>query len=449
MTIKTRFAPSPTGFMHIGSLRTAVYAYALAKHNQGSFVLRIEDTDQKRTIPGAIENLQSTLRSFGLVWDEYYIQSQRVSENIYKNIALKLIEDGHAFYCQCQPKNSKQDGYSTQLRDPCRTRNYTSGAIKLKTPDNHIVKYTDYVSKKNVSWNTSTVSDATLLKTDGFPTYHLAVVIDDYDMKITHVLRGHDWKPSTPIHLLLYEYLNYSLPEIGHLTDILDPSGGKMSKRKGTVSIESFINEGYLPEAILNYVILLGWAPKNNQEIFDLSEFIAHFNPNGFQVSNPIFDRKKLSWFNGQYIRKLSLENYQQTIKKFAHPNANDQDLAILSAITQDRIEILSDFRSLTDFIWEDCQDYVDPAWRGLAKEHLQGTIDLIKNLNDWSIGTLTENLKTKITSNNWKTGDFFMNLRIALSGRSVSPPITECIFIMGKQKTLDRIEKVINNILK
>ena len=267
--IRTRFAPSPTGFLHIGSLRTALYAFTLAKHNKGDFILRIEDTDQKREVKGATEALQKTLKSFGLVWDEFYIQSERQEKGLYKKAAEKLVAEGHAFYCQCKPKNAKEEGFSSELRDPCRDKGLISGAIKLKVSDGKIVTYFDFVHKKNISWSTDTVYDATLLKTDGYPTYHLAVVVDDLDMKITHVLRGHDWLPSTPIHLLVFDFIGGKRPEIGHATDILSAeTGKKLSKRRDSVFAEQFLDNGYLPEALLNFIMLLGWAPKDNRELF-------------------------------------------------------------------------------------------------------------------------------------------------------------------------------------
>jgi len=251
--VRTRFAPSPTGSMHIGNLRTALFAYALAKRNKGDFLLRIEDTDKKREVLGGVDEIKNLLQIFGLKWDEFYVQSERVKDGIYKKFSDELVRNGHAFYCQCQAKNAKADGFSEELRDPCREKKLTSGAIKLKVTEGKI-SFKDFVLNKEIEWDLSTVSDTTLLKSDGFPTYHLAAVVDDHLMKISHVLRGHDWMPSTPIHLLVYKFLGFTLPEIGHLTDILDPEGGKLSKRKGSTSCEGILKEGYLPEALLNFI---------------------------------------------------------------------------------------------------------------------------------------------------------------------------------------------------
>src|SRR3989339_1478881 len=340
--ICTRFAPSPTGSMHIGNLRTAFYAYALAKHSNGDFILRIEDTDKKREKEGGVEDIKRLLGIFNIKWDEFYVQSERL--DLYNKAAERLVKEGRAFYCQCEAKNAKEDGFSKDLRDPCRDKNLTSGAIKLKVPDNEGVGFTDFVINKKVSWSTNIVGDATLLKTDKFPTYHLAVVVDDNDMKISHVLRGHDWMPSTPIHLLVYKYLGFKVPEIGHLTDILDPDGGKLSKRKGSTSVDGLLNEGYLPEALFNFVILLGWAPKNNKEIFSLEEFVNLFDPLGFQKANPIFNRDKLDWFNGEYIRKISNSNL---CKKFEIQNSDfkkmDKDKKIqITKLVKERIKKIS-----------------------------------------------------------------------------------------------------------
>src|SRR3989344_4569739 len=337
-TIRTRFAPSPTGYLHVGGLRTAVYAYALAKHGRGQFIVRIEDTDQKREVPGAKDKLYDILKTFGLNWDELYVQSERVGSGIYEKAAKKLLDEGHAFYCFCKPLTKdeiKENRKSKiQFRDPCHNlskeqveKKLAAGekpAIRLKVPDGEFISYIDFVLRKKTSWKTDVVDDAMLLKSDGFPTYHLAVVVDDHDMKITHVLRGHDWLPSTPIHLLVYQYLGFEVPQIGHLTDIQDPSGGKLSKRKGNVAVEQFIANGFLPEAILNFVILLGWAPKDNREMFTLSEFVEHFDANGFQKSNPLFNTQKLLWFNGQYLRQKSDRELLELLRPHLKTKADD-----------------------------------------------------------------------------------------------------------------------------
>ncbi len=425
--MRTRFAPSPTGSMHIGNLRTAFYAYALAKHSNGEFILRIEDTDKKREKEGGVEDIKRLLGIFGIKWDEYYVQSERLDK--YKEAAEKLINSGHAFYCQCEAKNAKLDGFSNELRDPCRDKKFTTGAIKLLVPDNEGVGFTDFVINKKVSWSTNIVGDATLLKSDGYPTYHLAVVVDDTDMKISHVLRGHDWMPSTPIHLLVYKYLGLEVPAIGHLTDIMDPDGGKLSKRKGSTSVQGLLDEGYLSEALFNFVILCGWAPKDNQELFDLESFVKYFDPSGFQKSNPVFNREKLNWFNGQYIRKMSVESLLEKLEIDDNPKNKS-----IVALIQDRLEKLSDFKVLTKFFFEEPE--VDIKLFGADyKLHLEKAIQGIDENRD---------LMEVVKENNFKTGDFFMSLRVALTGMKFTPPINESIAILGKVETVDRLKKLI-----
>jgi nondiscriminating glutamyl-tRNA synthetase len=421
--VRTRFAPSPTGFLHIGGLRTALYAYALAKHNKGEFLLRIEDTDQKRQVKGATEALLETLKRFGLIWDEYYVQSERQEKGIYKKAADKLVESGHAFFCQCKPKNAKEEGFSNELRDPCRDKDLTSGAIKLRVPDGKVVSYTDFVHKKEISWNTDTVYDATLLKSDGFPTYHLAVAVDDLDMKVTHILRGHDWLPSTPIHLLVFDYIGGTRPEIGHVTDILSAeTGKKLSKRR---------------DSILNFIMLLGWAPKDNRELFTLSEFVEHFDINGFQEANPRFFIDKLDWFNGEYIRNLPLEdlNLQFTINNLQFAKlSKDKQLAITGLI-KDRIKKISDINEFAKFFW-DIPEVDQKLFGKNYKEHLEKAIEAIEK------GILLDQVPK---DNNFKVGDFFMDLRIAITGSKFTPPINESIEILGKEETLKRLQKIIN----
>ena len=402
MKVRTRFAPSPTGMPHIGHLRTAAYAYALAKHNKGDFILRIEDTDQKRYVPEAIEILKNTLKNFGLNWDEYYVQSERLT--IYKKAAEKLVELGYAY-------NS-------------------DGAIKLKIPKNETVSYHDFVFQQEISWNTNDVYEPVLLKSDGFPTYHMAAAVDDHEMEITHVLRGYDWMSSTPIHLLVYKYLGFEPPEIGHLTDIQSPDGGKLSKRKGSTSIQNFLDEGYLPEALFNFVILMGWAPKDNQEMFSLAEFVEKFNENGFQKSNPRFVPDKLNWFNQQYIKKLSDEDLIQKLSKFSIHSP--EEIKKVVHLVRDRLVTLKDFDSLVDYF------FVKPKTEKTNKEVLAHAISVLEENFDRK--HLEEQARKFCSENNIKVGDYFMVLRQAVTGKTATPPLWEIMLILGKDETLSRL---------
>ena len=444
--IRTRFAPSPTGSMHIGNLRTALYAYALAKYNNGDFILRIEDTDKKREKEGGVEEIKNLLHTFGILWDEYYVQSDRVIKGIYKKAVEKLVADGNAFYCRCEAKNAKEEGFSTQLRDPCRGKNFTSGAVKLKTPDNEEIFFDDYILGKKVTWDTSTIGDATLLKSDGYPTYHLAVVVDDTEMKISHVLRGHDWMPSTPIHLLVYKYLGYNVPNIGHLTDILDPEGGKLSKRKGSVSCEAFLKDGYLPEALLNFIMLLGWAPKDNKELFSLEEFVRLFDPGGFQIANPIFNREKLDWFNGQYIRNTQNSKLKTQIYELYKGKYSEELIEKVIPLVKERIVKLSEFEELAGFFFKEPE--VDKKLLGEnADAHLNSALEVLNKITYWKLDNINKGFMDEIGNRGYKTGNFFMDLRIAITGKKFTPPINESMEILGKKETLIRLEKVIKRI--
>ena len=444
--IRTRYAPSPTGSMHIGNLRTALYAYALAKYNNGDFILRIEDTDKKREKAGGVEEIKNLLHTFGILWDEYYVQSDRVKKGIYKGAAEKLVAEGHAFYCRCEAKNAKEEGFSTQLRDPCREKKFDGGAVKLKTPDNEEIFFDDYILGKRVVWDTSTIGDATLLKSDGYPTYHLAVVVDDTEMKISHILRGHDWMPSTPIHLLVYKYLGYNVPNIGHLTDILDPEGGKLSKRKGSVSCEAFLKDGYLPEALLNFIMLLGWAPKDNRELFSLEEFVKLFDPGGFQIANPIFNREKLDWFNGQYIRKTQNSKLKTQIYELYKGKYSGDLIEKVIPLIKERIVKLSEFEELAGFFFKEPE--IDKNLLGdNHMMHLRSAYETISNIENWNIENINEGFMKNIADNGFKTGNFFMDLRIAITGKKFTPPINESMEILGKKETLIRLEKVIKRI--
>lgn len=439
--IRTRFAPSPTGFLHIGGLRTALYAYALAKHEGGEFILRIEDTDQKREVEGSKEALKETLIKFNLDFDEIYIQSERLA--IYKKYAEKMVSDGFAFYCNCEAKNAKEDGFSVSLRDVCRNKNLKSGAVKLKVPSARTLTYYDIVHKKDISWNSDTVYDATLLKSDGYPTYHLAAMVDDVEMNISHILRGHDWMPSTPIHLLVLEYLGKTEIKIGHLTDILSAvTGKKLSKRRDSVFAEQFIDQGYLPEALINFIMLLGWAPKDNREIFSLEEFVEHFDLNGFQEANPKFLIDKLDWFNGEYIRKLSDAELYERVIKIVDQNWDKVKVKKLVPLTKERMKKITDFISLTQFVFEDKTPIVLTE---NLQTYLKPAILTLESVDQWDLENINTALMSTIKANNYKIGDFFMGLRGAIAGSKVTPPLNESLVVMGKEETLKKLKKAID----
>lgn len=407
---RTRFAPSPTGFLHIGGLRTAAYAYALAKHSGGQFFLRIEDTDQKREVKNATQKIYDILQKFNLRWDEDpVIQSQRLE--IYQEAAEKLVSSDHAVF--------------------------EDGAIRLSVPKGETITFHDFVLDKDVSWKSEDVPAAVLLKSDGFPTYHLAMPVDDHAMGISHVIRTMEWLPSTPIHILVFRYLGYDLPQIGHPSAILNPAGGKLSKRRGNVSVEQFLEAGYLPEAILNFVILLGWAPKDNRELFTRDEFVKAFDINGFQKSNPIFTTQKLDWFNGHYIRQKSNTELTQLLKPFVKNNLTDTQITQIVPLVKDRLVRLSEFDQLTYF-------FVHlsplPSDVPISSAHLRFAK---ANFDKLLSGELIDDIKAQ----GWKVGDFFMSLRVAICGSRSTPPITETMQILGKEESLKRISNSLEQL--
>ncbi|OGG06165.1 glutamate--tRNA ligase [Candidatus Gottesmanbacteria bacterium RIFCSPHIGHO2_01_FULL_42_12] len=457
MSVRTRFAPSPTGYLHIGSLRTALYAYAFAKNQHGTFILRIEDTDRNRFVPGSTEKIYDQLKLFGIIWDEGplvggpygpYIQSERVDSGIYRKAAEKLVAQGQAFYCFCKPQTKDEikkahENKISQMRDTnCRNltkvevdKKITAGekpAIRLKVPDNEVVSYFDFVVKKEITWKTEYVDDAMLLKSDGIPTYQLGVVVDDVAMEMTHIIRALEWLPSTPIHLLLFKYLGFKTPEIGHLTDILDPAGGKLSKRKGNVSTEDFINAGYLPEAILNFIMLVGWAPKDNREMFTLSEFVENFNPDGLQKANAAFHVEKLNWFNQQYLKKLSLTDLTDKLTDFT--DTDKATIIKLLPLVRDRLVTLKDFDNLTDYFFQK-----PPLTQSLNQEVIKHAADTLEDKFDGKY--LEEKARTYCAEKNIKVGDYFMNLRVAITGKSATPPLWDVMLILGKDETMERLE--------
>jgi glutamyl-tRNA synthetase len=468
--VRTRFAPSPTGFLHIGSLRTALYAYAFAKSQGGKFILRIEDTDRRRLVPGSLEKILKDLKIFGLDWDEGpivggpyapYVQSERAATGIYKEYAEKLVAGGHAYYCFCptQTKEEVEEEHREKvicLRDEdCRNltpeeveakvKSGVAPAIRLRVPDNETVSFYDFVLQKEISWETKNVDEVMLLKSDGFPTYHLAAPVDDALMKVSHIIRGRDWLPSTPVHLLLFKYLGFELPQIGHLTDILDPSGGKLSKRKGSVMVEEFLAEGYLPEAILNFIMLLGWAPKDNRELFTLADFVRNFSAGQLQTANPIFNRKKLDWFNGDYIRQKSDEELLLLLKPFWPKGADEKTMKKIVPLIKERISKLSEVAPLAGFFFAKPVVSAE-VFDGLPyKEQLTKAAAVLEKLPRWDNEAIQESLSNLITKEGWKVGDFYMSLRVALTGSRFTPPITQSAVILGKEEMLARINRVLN----
>jgi glutamyl-tRNA synthetase len=471
-TVRTRMAPSPTGEYHIGHIRTLLYNYAFAKKHNGQFIMRIEDTDQKRFVPGAQERILQVIKDYGLCWDEGpdiggpygpYVQTQRL--DIYKKYIQELLDKGLAYYCFCTPERlnevrekqralkqiPKYDRHCLNLSKEEVESKIKAGApytIRMRVPDNEVIAFHDAV-RGEIKINTNEIDDQVLIKSDGIPTYHFAVVVDDHLMKITHVMRGDEWISSAPKQILLYRYFGWDIPVFAHLPVFLDPAGkGKMSKRHGTVSARSFLDAGYLPEALLNFLMLLGWNPGTDKEIFSLDEFVQEFSLEHLHTKQPIFDRKKLDYLNGYYIRQKTDEELTKLLLPFV-PNADYDTLIKLVPLLKERITTLKDAADLTKFIFED-EDY-DKDLLLQRKATPESAAEMISKARetliaidekDWIFENIQSKLMDLIKANNWNVGQFFMVFRVAICGSPFTLPVVECLPILGKTKTIKKMEQ-------
>lgn len=467
--VRTRMAPSPTGEFHIGSLRTLLYNWAWAKKNKGEFIIRIEDTDRERFVEWAEERTLEVIKDYGLDWDEGpdiggpygpYRQSERL--DIYKKWAQKLIDSKAAYYCFCTKerldnlrKEQQEKGLVPKYDRHClglsrseikNRKKKEPFVVRLKIPDNEIITFNDTL-RGEIKTPSKDLDDQILLKSDGYPTYHLGVVVDDILMKVTHVIRGEEWLPSTPKHVLLYKAFGHELPVYTHVTVLLNPDGkGKLSKRHGGVSARYFLDEGYLPEAVLNFLMLLGWAPKDNREFFTLDEFIKAFDLDGLQLSSPSFNRDKLLWMNGQYIQKTQKLKLKNQIYRFFKGKYDVDLIEKILPLVQTRIKTLKEFEDLAGFFFD--KPNVDiKILSGNWQKHLKVAYDVIEGLDLWKLEELNDALMKEIDKKDFKTGEFFMDLRIAVSGKTVTPPINDSIVILGKDEVLERIRRVLEKV--
>ena len=465
---RTRFAPSPTGFMHIGNLRTALYEYLIAKSQNGKFILRIEDTDQNRLVLEAEKIIFDTLKITGLKYDEGpdiggnfgpYVQSER--KEIYKKYVLELIKNNHAYYCFCDKEEfNAEDRFSE--KNKCNCKNLSAGEVQknLEAGKNFVIRqnipggetsFFDQVYGE-ITVKNSELDDQVLIKSDGLPTYNFANVIDDHLMKITHVVRGCEYLSSTPKYNLLYKAFGWQIPEYIHLPLILDEHGEKLSKRKGAASFEDLMKMGFLPEAIINYIALLGWSPDNNQEIFSLAELEKKFDIKGLSKSPAIFDLAKLKWMNGEYIKKmdkdkfynLALDYFKKNIKK------GDLDYKFMAEAARTRVEFIEDAWKLFDFV-DEIKDYdLDlflnkkmKVTHEISYDVLSCVLDKLKDveLKNWHGDNLKNILMELAKEKSLKTGQIFWPLLIALSGKKNTPcGATEIAEMIGKEESLKRI---------
>ena len=474
-TVRTRMAPSPTGELHVGGMATLLKNYAWAKRNNGQFVLRIEDTDKVREIPGAVDEIKQIIHDYGLDWDEGpgkggefgpYIQSERME--IYPKKAEELIEKGQAYYCFCtkerleqvreeQRANKQAPKYDKHCRslsaDEAKAKKEAgeSSVIRLKVPNDKPVVINDLL-RGEIVINSSEVDDQVLLKSDGYPTYHLAVVVDDHMMNISHIMRGEEWISSAPKHVLLYEAFGWEKPVFVHIPIFLNPDGkGKMSKRKGTVSARSFLDRGYLPEAMLNFFMILGWAKEDQEEIMTLDQYIQAFDPKDMSSKSVAFDLKKLDWLNGMYIRKLDQDDLKNRLQPFLPADFPKEKLGDILPLVFERLVTLADIDELTRFFYQDEEPelklLLKKADKDLVIKQLNEIIKTLEKIDDWQTEKIEKVMRELQEENDWHRGQFFMMIRLAVTGRKATPPLFETMTVLEKDRVLSRLNKAIELI--
>ncbi len=479
--ITTRFAPSPTGFMHIGNLRTALYSYLISKSQGGKFILRIEDTDQVRLVEGATDVILNTLKMTGIDYDEGpvvggengpYVQSERLP--IYRQYAEKLIESGHAYYCFCTPERLESlkddkgiggyDGHCRNLSAEEASNNLKEGkpyVIRQKMPDEGTTSYVDVVYGK-VEIDNSELRDQIMIKADGYPTYNFCHVVDDYFMGVTHVVRGNEYLTSTPKYCLLYDAFGWERPTYVHLPLLMgkDEEGkvSKLSKRHGAVSFQDLVNDGYLPEAIVNYIALLGWCPKDsNQEIFSMDELKADFSIDGLSKAPAVFDYDKLKWFNSEYIKKLSDEEYEKKALPILNELCEDYiNTRKLASLLHTRIAYFGEIESFIGFVTSrldmDSNLYINKKNKTNpenCKEVLVDILPILENVENWDNNTLFDVLKDYASSREKKAGAVMWAVRIAVGRQAVTPGgATELMEVFGKTESIARIKQAVDELV-
>ena len=479
---RVRFAPSPTGYLHVGGLRTALYNYLFAKHNKGEFILRIEDTDRNRYVEGAVENLIEALKWCGLEYDEGpvkegksgpYFQSQRLA--LYKQSSEELIGKNHAYYCFCTPDRlealkkeqqqqkfpqAKYDKHCLHLSKPEIEEKLASGipkVVRLNVEPGQKIIFDDIIRGK-VEFESSNVDDQVLIKSDGYPTYHLANVVDDHLMKITHVIRGEEWLSSTPKHILLYDFFNWEKPVFAHLPLLLNPDRSKLSKRQGDVAVEDYRAKGYLKDALVNFVALLGWNAGDDKEFYNMPELIDKFSLERVNKSGAVFDIEKLNWLNAQHLRNkpdeeliIMLKNEIQNNPELKNSSyTNEYLLKIINAM-KERVTFIYEFLSKSPYFFEAPVEYEISS---RIKNWTANTPEQIKKLrNDFALlnkpvkEDFENALKQAATELNIGAGKLIHPLRLAVSGISTGPGVYDILDILGKEEVIRRIDRALEKI--
>ena len=471
--IRTRFAPSPTGRMHVGNLRTALYAYLIAKHEGGDFILRIEDTDQEREVEGAVDIIYRTLAKTGLVHDEGpdkdggcgpYVQSERQAQGIYLKYAKELIDKGEAYYCFCDEERlsslvtefegktiTRYDKHCLHLSKEEIEANLAAGKPYVIRQNNPLTGTTTFQDELygDITVSNEELDDMILIKSDGFPTYNFANVVDDHLMGITHVVRGNEYLSSSPKYNRLYEAFGWEIPTYIHCPLITDEEHKKLSKRSGHSSFEDLLDQGFLTEAIINFVALLGWCPEDNREIFSLDELISAFNYKNMSKSPAVLDMTKLKWMNGEYIKAMDDDKFFEIALPYIREViTKDYDLKKIAAMVKTRIEVLPDIKEHIDF-FESVPDYsVDLYTHKKMKTNPENSLVLLTEVlpvleaqDDFSNDALFETLKAFATEKGYKVGYVMWPLRTAVSGKQNTPGgATELMEVLGKDESLRRI---------
>ncbi|HUI30348.1 MAG TPA: glutamate--tRNA ligase [Candidatus Acidoferrales bacterium] len=476
--VRVRFAPSPTGYLHVGGLRTALYNFLFAKGSGGKFVLRVEDTDRSRYVDGAVENLINTLCWAGLEYDEGpnaggefgpYVQSERL--DIYKNHVSTLIEKKAAYRCFCTPERLEQmrkelekkkltpkyDRTCLRLSEKEIEESLASGkpyVVRMRVPDDAPIRFSDMV-RGDVEFSPEQIDDQVLLKSDGYPTYHLANVVDDHLMKISHVIRGEEWLSSTPKHVLLYRFFGWELPNFAHLPLLLNPDRSKLSKRQGDVAVEDYRKKGYLPEALANFVALLGWNPGDDREIFTLKELEKEFSLEKVNKAGAIFNIEKLNWLNFQHLRRKTDDEVLAMLKEYlsaaGYQPLEDQYLRGVVAAMRERVTFVKDYVEKSPYFFQAPKEYdpdvIKKRWDPKSPDYLRELVSEFSKLEYPRKEDYEAALKRSAESMKVGNGELIHPLRLAVSGVGEGPGVYEIIYILGKEETLRRLNSAIERI--
>lgn len=478
MRIRTRFAPSPTGYMHIGNLRTALYAYLIAKKDDGDFILRIEDTDQGRLVEGAVDIIYGTLKECGLFHDEGpdiggnygpYVQSDRMRSGIYAEYAHKLVDMGKAHYCFCKEEDVEAQraaaGDSFYFVDPCKNLSKEEIQSKLDNNEEYVIRLnidpegtTSFVDEVygTITVENKTLDEMVLLKSDGFPTYNFANVIDDHMMAISDVVRGNEYLSSAPKYNLIYEAFGWDIPRYIHCPPVMKDEHQKLSKRNGDASFQDLVAKGYLPEAILNYIALLGWAPSEDREIYSLDELCKAFDVKRIGTTGAIFDIDKLTWMNGMYLRNMDMDRYYELVKPYISEVIGEGfDYKLVANAIHDRVNTLSEIKDMISF-FNNADEYQSDIYVNkkaktdseIAAKLLPEAKAALKNVELWNNDNIFQALANKAQELEVKNITLMYPLQVALSGRSVAPGgATAIAEILGKEETFIRIDSAIEKL--